>query len=27
VIEGQVTITSGEAVVEFEEKRQSRMAG
>ncbi len=26
VIEGQVTITSGEAVVEFEEKRQARLA-
>ena len=27
VIEGQVTITSGEAVVEFEEKRITRKAG
>jgi cytoskeletal protein CcmA (bactofilin family) len=26
VIEGQVTITSGESVIEFEEKRQARMA-
>jgi cytoskeletal protein CcmA (bactofilin family) len=26
VIEGQVTITSGEPVVEFEEKRHPRMA-
>jgi cytoskeletal protein CcmA (bactofilin family) len=27
VIEGQVTITSGEAVIEFEEKRHARLAG
>ena len=27
IIEGQVTITSGESVVEFEEKRHARMAG
>jgi len=27
VIEGQVTITSGETVVEFEEKRHARLAG
>ena len=27
VIEGQVTITSGDAVIEFEEKRHARMAG
>ena len=27
VIEGQVTITSGEQVIEFEEKREARMAG
>jgi cytoskeletal protein CcmA (bactofilin family) len=27
VIEGQVTITSGEPVIEFEEKRHERMAG
>jgi cytoskeletal protein CcmA (bactofilin family) len=27
VIEGQVMITSGETIVEFEEKRQARMAG
>lgn len=27
VIEGQVTITSGEAVIEFEEKRLARAAG
>jgi cytoskeletal protein CcmA (bactofilin family) len=27
VIEGQVTITSGETVIEFEEKRHARLAG
>lgn len=27
IIEGQVTITSGEAVIEFEEKRHARLAG
>ena len=27
IIEGQVTITSGESVIEFEEKRHARMAG
>ena len=27
VIEGQVTITSGESVIEFEEKRHARLAG
>ncbi len=27
VIEGQVTITSGESVIEFEEKRHTRLAG
>jgi cytoskeletal protein CcmA (bactofilin family) len=27
IIEGQVTITSGEAVMEFEEKRHTRLAG
>jgi len=27
IIEGQVTITSGESVIEFEEKRHARLAG